>query len=102
MSALHTPGLPRECVLAIAEKFGAFEFGDAQGHKRLEFAAEVIAAHERIRDAAPDLLAALQLAKDSLVAFKFIPGAGNAWEDHDEANLQAVDAAIAKATGSAT
>ena len=43
---------------------------------------------------ADELLKALQLAKNSLVAFKFMPGANNAWEDHDEDNLKAVDAAI--------
>lgn len=93
--------LTRDQVFTIADKYGAFEFGDAQGDKRQAFAADLIAAHQRIRDAAPDMLAALQQAKNSLVAFKFMP-AGNAWEDSDEANLQAVDAAIAKATGGAS
>lgn len=56
-------------------------------------------ANARLIAAAPELLEALQAAKNSLVAFKFLPGHGNAWEDSDEENLQAVDAAIAKATG---
>ena len=43
-----------------------------------------------------ELLEALQLAKNSLVAFKFMPGQGNSWEDHDEENLKSVDAAINK------
>jgi hypothetical protein len=50
-----------------------------------------------------ELLEALQLAKNSLIAFKFMPGQGimpgqgNSWEDHDEENLKSVDAAITKA-----
>lgn len=60
MSEKHTAGLTSEQVFDIAEKYGAFEFGDAQGDKRLAFAADVVAAHERIRAAAPVLLKALQ------------------------------------------
>lgn len=54
----------------------------------------------RLRAVNAQLLEALQRAKNSLVAFKFVPGERNAWEDHDEANLEAVNAAIA--TGSAS
>lgn len=84
-------------VFSIAEKYGAFEFGDAQGDKRLAFAADVIAAHQRVRDAAPDLLAALlgldeaycragtQLTRDE--------------RNEDRQRLIAARAAIAKATG---
>lgn len=43
------------------------------------------------------LLAALKLGKNSLLAFKLIPGQSNAWEEHDEANLVAINAAIAAA-----
>lgn len=57
-------------------------------------------ADARLIAAAPMLLEALQHAKDSLVAFKFMPGDNNAWEDHDEATLRAVDAALDAATGS--
>lgn len=49
--------------------------------------------------AAPELLAALHLACDSLIAFKLMPNPGNVWEAHDEENLAAVEAAIAKAVG---
>ncbi len=66
MSA-HTPGLTNDQVLAIAEKYGEFMYGDAQGHKRIEFAAEIVAARERIRDAAPDLLAALKAILSEVV-----------------------------------
>jgi hypothetical protein len=93
----YTPGLNREQIFAIAEPYGAFEFGDAQGNKRLEFAADVIAAHKRLRDAAPDLLAALE---DMLAGWKYIRSFhgdlyGVGW---DRAQTNA-EAAIAKATG---
>ena len=61
MSMKHTASLTREQVFTIAEKYGAFEFGDAQGDKRICFAADVIAAHQRLRDAAPEMLEALNL-----------------------------------------
>lgn len=91
-AAKHAPGLTREQVFGIADKYGAFEFGDAQGDKRLAFAADVIAAHERIRIAAPDLLEALQ----GLVAV-LNP------EIHGSPNspLENARAAITKATGAA-
>lgn len=44
-----------------------------------------------------DLLEALKCAKNSLVAFKFLPGDANRWEESDEANLAAVDRGIARA-----
>lgn len=53
-------GLSRNQVLSIAEKYGEFAHGDAQGHKRIDFAGDVIAAHKRIRDAAPELLDMLE------------------------------------------
>lgn len=56
-------------------------------------------ANARLIAAAPELLDALQAAKNTLVAFKFQPGEANCWEHHDEENLAMVDAAIAKATG---
>lgn len=40
------------------------------------------------------LLDALQAAKATLVAFKFIRGDANCWEPHDEDHLTKVDAAI--------
>lgn len=56
----HSTGMTRDQIFAVAEKYGAFEFGDARGDKRLAFAADLIAARERIRDAAPEMLKALQ------------------------------------------
>lgn len=43
------------------------------------------------------MLAALKQAKNSLLAFKLMPGQSNAWEEHDEENLVAINAAIAAA-----
>ena len=66
-------------------------------HLRADLSAPPAAARVPLTPAqqhADELLKALQLAKNSLVAFKFMPGANNAWEDHDEDNLKAVDAAI--------
>ncbi|MGR2678680.1 hypothetical protein [Chromobacterium haemolyticum] len=43
------------------------------------------------------LLEALKLARNSLVAFKFVPGQSNTWEAHDEDHLRTVNSAIAAA-----
>lgn len=50
-----------------------------------------------MNDLTKELLEALKRAKDSLVAFKFIPGDANRWEASDEENLAAVNSAIAAA-----
>ena len=50
-----------------------------------------------MNDVTKDLLEALKRAKDSLVAFKFLPGDANRWEESDEENLAAVNSAIARA-----
>lgn len=39
--------LTREEIFEIAEPFGEFQYGDAQGHKRIDFANAIIAAYER-------------------------------------------------------
>ena len=39
--------LTREEIFEIAEPFGEFKYGDAQGHKRIDFARAIIAAYER-------------------------------------------------------
>ena len=41
--------LTDEEIFTVADPFGAFEYGDAQGHKRLAFARAAIAAHEAKR-----------------------------------------------------
>lgn len=48
------------------------------------------------------LLDALKRAKDSLVAFKFVPGGANCWEASDEENLTTVNSAIAAAEAAHT
>lgn len=50
-----------------------------------------------MNDLTKELLKALKRAKDSLVAFKFVPGDANRWEESDEENLAAVNSAIAAA-----
>lgn len=86
--------LTRDQVFAVADKYGEFQYGDAQGDKRQQFAADLIAAHQRMRDAAPELLAALQelcaLEADGMQA------AESAIESWGRAR-----AALAKATGGA-
>lgn len=60
MSAGHTSNyLTPEQVYLLNEKYGWFEFGDAQSDKSRAFAQDAIATHERIRAAAQDLLSAL-------------------------------------------
>ena len=39
--------LTREEIFELAEPFGEFKYGDAQGHKRIDFANAIIAAYER-------------------------------------------------------
>lgn len=50
-----------------------------------------------MNDVMKDLLEALECAKNSLVAFKLLPGDANRWEESDEANLAVVDRGIARA-----
>ncbi len=94
----QTTGLTRSQVLAVAEKYGEFQYGDAQGDKRLAFAADLIAARKRIRDAAPELLAALE-------AFLRAPsvgsnGPGSSTIVVQDFNLRAARAAVEKAVKS--
>lgn len=88
----------RNQVFAIADKYGAFEFGDAQGDKRLAFAADVLAAHQRTRDAAPDLLEALHTCRSEL--WRLLDAKGVSPKDiRSWPEIVSADAAIAKATG---
>ncbi len=41
---MNTVDLSDEEIMEIASDFGEFQYGDAQGHKRLEFARAVLAA----------------------------------------------------------
>lgn len=56
----HTPFLSNEQVQALNEKHGWFKHGDAQSDVSRAFANDAVAAYERVRAAAPDLLAALE------------------------------------------
>ena len=51
----------KEDACQVAEPYGAFQNADAQGDVRHQFANDIIEMHERIRNAAPDLLAALKV-----------------------------------------
>ncbi len=63
---------------------------------------DAVTADPTLADCAQDvteLVEALECAKNSLVAFKLMPVPSNAWEDHDEANLEVVNAALSKYKG---
>jgi hypothetical protein len=76
-----------------------FHYGEAQSDVSKAFAQDAIEMHERMRAAAPDLLAALQEAQK---AMEYI-GKQDAYVVYDAARAAklSVAAAIAKATGSA-
>lgn len=83
--------LTNEQIFSLNEKHGWFEFGDAQSDVSRAFAHDAIAMHERIRQAAPDLLAALQ---------EMVADFGPMSSDKIR-SLGPARAAIAKATGAA-
>ncbi|WP_116791432.1 hypothetical protein [Achromobacter dolens] len=63
MTTNHTPGpvfISRDLVHELNEKHGWFKYGDAQSDVSNAFANEAISRYERIRSAAPELLAALE------------------------------------------
>lgn len=77
--------LSNEQVQALNEKHGWFKHGDAQSDVSRAFANDAVAAYERVRNAAPDLLEALIGLVDC---------------DHTTNELwKSARAAIAKATG---
>lgn len=107
--------LTPEQVHQLNEKHGWFQFGDAQSDVSKAFAQNAIAMHERMRAAAPQLLAALiearasvQANRDSLYECHYQPhtgdvdAAGREAVDEEDALLSRIDAAIVKATGSAS
>lgn len=55
----HTPFLSNEQVQVLNEKHGWFKYGDAQSDVSRAFANDAVAAYERVRAAAPELLEAL-------------------------------------------
>ncbi|HQR98121.1 MULTISPECIES: hypothetical protein [unclassified Polaromonas] len=90
MSAQNERFLTDDQVHALNEKHGWFKFGDAQSDVSRAFAQDAIAMHERIRNAAPDLLEALN---NILVGME----ASGGWEGDDEL-FNAGVAAYKKAT----
>lgn len=117
----HTPFLSNEQVQTLNEKYGWFKHGDAQSDVSRAFANDAVAAYERVRSAAPELLEALIRAQDFIdtirqelhqrrVADWYPEGAHNAAEQmSDDMRLLGnscadfdVSAAIAKATGGAS
>lgn len=112
MSEEKSTYLTKDQVFQLNEKFGWFQFQDAQGDVSRAFAQEAIAMHERIRDAAPELLAALQAAVAVIEDYRAYTHDGDPWkedartmgemeiDDYDnDGRLDAARALIAKATG---
>lgn len=112
--------LTNEQVQTLNERHGWFKHGDGQSGVSRAFANDAVEAHERLRAAAPELLAELQRAQEFIdsirqelhqrrVADWYPEGAHNAAEQMSEdmrllGNTCAdfdTSAAIAKATGSA-
>ena len=91
MSKAISPYLTPEQVLQLNEKHGWFQYADAQGDVSKAFAQDAIEMHERMRAAAPELLAALQSLYNSVdSSVELTPEV-----------MRAARAAIAKATGAA-
>lgn len=92
------PYLTPEQVHELNEKHGWFECGDAQSDVSKAFAQDAIAMHERMRAAAPDMLAALQ----AILPFCAKTSASEGGAAKYSASVAAADlvrAAIDKATG---
>lgn len=88
-----TQYLTPDQVQQLNEKHGWFQYGDAQSDVSKAFAQDAIAMHERIRAAAPELLAALQEIVD-------VAERCDSWESLPDTPIEKAHAAIAKATGS--
>jgi len=100
MTTKHTPNpvfISPDQVYELNEKHGWFQFGDAQSDVSNAFANEAIARYERIRSAAPELLAALESEEE----WRAREDAGELdpeW-DYDTMVASKRRAAIAKAKG---
>lgn len=88
----HTPFLSNDQVQELNEKHGWFKHGDAQSDVSRAFANDAVAAYERVRSAAPELLEALE---EMVKAGEF-----EDWDGRCDCIAKA-RAAIAKATGGA-
>lgn len=93
METKQQPYLTPEQVNQLNEKHGWFQFGDAQSDVSRAFAHDAIEMYERMRAAAPDMLAALVWALE-VIEEEVADGT------HTSV-AHAARAAIAKATGSA-
>ena len=84
--------ISKEMVQQLNEKHGWFEFRDAQSDVSNAFANEAIERYERIRAAAPDLLAALQLILPLAKGYAYQHQVGS-----NQAYCEQAELAIAKA-----
>lgn len=84
--------ISREQVQELNEKYGWFQYADAQSDVSNAFANEAIERYERIRSAAPELLAQLEKHLEWLSKLTDWAGAG-------DPDLDGLRAAIAKALG---
>ena len=87
--------ISKEMVQQLNEKHGWFEFRDAQSDVSNAFANEAIERYERIRAAAPDLLAALQLILPLAKGYAYQHQVGS-----NQAYCEQAELAIAKAVQS--
>ena len=87
--------ISKEMVQQLNEKHGWFEFRDAQSDVSNAFANEAIERSERIRAAAPDLLAALQLILPLAKGYAYQHQVGS-----NQAYCEQAELAIAKAVQS--
>ena len=83
--------LPIEFMNLMMDRHGLFQFSDAQGDVSKAFASDVIEEWERIRSAAPEMLAALKATQSKLY--------GGASKEEMLSLTTVVDAAITKAEG---
>jgi|GEM_PF-3627273 len=93
MSA-HTH-LTKVQVFNLNERYGWFQYGDAQGGVSMAFAQDAIEAYERTRRAGPELLAALEKLVQQVESGYF----DHIATDHPNSAVITARAAIAKATG---
>lgn len=110
-----TQYLTAEQVHQLNEKHGWFQYRDAQSDGSKAFAQDAIEMHERMRAAAPELLAALEAALFVIQDYLEYDHDGDPWKEdartmgemdindyERDGRLEFARAAIAKATGAAS